>query len=49
MFTCLNHIELCFAWFCYQCNKFFLNLNGLYDGKVVSFAKNENDSLYESL
>ena len=27
------------------CNRFFLNLNGLFEGKVVSFNKNDNGSL----
>ena len=51
--VCLNCNELCFARCCYQlfwfshsfCNRFFLNLNELFDGKVVSFTRNEYGSL----
>ena len=51
----LNHIQHYFARFCYRLfwffrlqsfyNRLFLNLNGLCDGKVAPFAKNENGSL----
>ena len=54
-FVCLNHIELSFARFCYQLfwfsywqsldYKFFLNINGLTDGKVVLLNKNKVGSL----
>ena len=47
-FFCLNHTELinCFDFLAnsHFYNTFFLNLNGLSDEKVVSFAKNENGS-----
>ena len=50
-FVCINYVELCFAWFCYQLFWFFcfLNLTGLSDGKVVSFTKNEHGSLVQPL
>ena len=48
----LNCIELCFSRFCYwlfwfshQQSFFFLNLNGLSDGKFLLFTYNENGSL----
>ena len=51
-FVFRNSIELSFARFCYRLfsfshqesfyNRFFLSLNGLSTGKVVSFTKNEN-------
>ena len=54
------NIELCFArFYFYYCfdflvnscfyNKFFLNRNGLSDDRVVSFTKNQYDSLVYSL
>ena len=55
LFVYLVYVELCFAQFFFVNGfnfltkshfyyRFFLNLNELSDGKVVSFTKNENSS-----
>ena len=46
----LSYVLLDFAIDCFNClifiyDKFFLNCDGLPDGKVVTISKNENGSL----